>query len=101
MLIRPVLMYGCEVWSYSAKYNINSLQICQNKVLRLIGNYPKSFPVDQIHEQLGVEYVRTFIDKQTQGLKCRCADSTNELVSTIGAVTNPKRIHKRIFQNLQ
>lgn len=100
MLIRPVMMYGCEVWSYTSKSNIKSLQICQNKTLRLIGNFAKSFPVDHIHRELGVEYVSAFLDKQSQGLKLRCTDSTNELVKKIGIVTNVKRIHKRLFQNL-
>ncbi|GFV65839.1 hypothetical protein TNCV_1255931 [Trichonephila clavipes] len=34
--MRPILSYGCPVWGYAAKTNINILDTLQNSTIRMI-----------------------------------------------------------------
>ncbi|GFV24724.1 probable RNA-directed DNA polymerase from transposon X-element [Trichonephila clavipes] len=36
-VMRPILAYGCPVWGYAAKTNINILDTLQNSTIRMIG----------------------------------------------------------------
>ncbi|GFX01419.1 retrovirus-related Pol polyprotein from transposon TNT 1-94 [Trichonephila clavipes] len=35
-VLRPIMSYGCSVWGYAAKTNINILDVAQNTVIRMI-----------------------------------------------------------------
>ncbi|GFX19381.1 hypothetical protein TNCV_3015201 [Trichonephila clavipes] len=35
-VLRPILSYGSPVWGYAAKSNSKTLEICQNKTIRMI-----------------------------------------------------------------
>ncbi|GFV85320.1 putative RNA-directed DNA polymerase from transposon X-element [Trichonephila clavipes] len=35
-VLRPILSYGSPVWGYAAKSNLKTLEICQNKTIRMI-----------------------------------------------------------------
>ncbi|GFX18799.1 RNA-directed DNA polymerase from mobile element jockey [Trichonephila clavipes] len=35
-VLRPILSYGCPVWGYAAKTNINILDVAQNTLIRMI-----------------------------------------------------------------
>ncbi|GFV85292.1 probable RNA-directed DNA polymerase from transposon X-element [Trichonephila clavipes] len=39
-VMRPILAYGCPVWGYAAKTNINILDTLQNSTIRMIGGNP-------------------------------------------------------------
>jgi hypothetical protein len=48
-LIRSVMIYACPAWESPAECQLFTLQRLQNKVLRTIGNFPKSISVRDIH----------------------------------------------------
>ncbi|GFV62654.1 probable RNA-directed DNA polymerase from transposon BS [Trichonephila clavipes] len=35
-VLRPIISYGCPVWGYAAKTNINILEVAQNSIIRTI-----------------------------------------------------------------
>ncbi|GFV98866.1 hypothetical protein TNCV_2913831 [Trichonephila clavipes] len=39
--MRPILAYGCPVWGYAAKTNINILDTLQNSTIRMIEDFGK------------------------------------------------------------
>ena len=40
MILRPIIVYAAPAWCSTSNTNLNSLQVFQNKQLRLIRCYP-------------------------------------------------------------
>jgi hypothetical protein len=53
-LIRSVMTYACPTWELAADTFLLKLQHMQNKVLRIIGNFPRCTPVYDLHTALNL-----------------------------------------------
>ncbi len=53
-IIRPLLLYACPIWTNAAKYNINKIQIIQNKFLRTITQAPWFISNKQLHHEFNL-----------------------------------------------
>jgi len=102
LLIRPVLTYTAPVWSNTSSSNYRQLQILQSKCLQVIGNYPRSTPIINLHTALNLEPIHEFIYRLTEKCFYSCLAHPNPLVREIGNYTLPdlhrqyrKYIHKR------
>ncbi|GBO04999.1 RNA-directed DNA polymerase from mobile element jockey [Araneus ventricosus] len=62
-IIRPVLMYGSQVWGSTSLMNIKKLQVFQNKHLVHIVNAPWYVRRKVIHNDLKIEPISEFIIK--------------------------------------
>ena len=49
--MKPILLYGCEIWGFS---NIELLERVQLKVCKLLSNLKKSTPIVMVYGELGV-----------------------------------------------
>jgi hypothetical protein len=56
-LIRSVMAYACPAWEFAAESHLLKLQRLQNKVLRTIGNFPRSTSVRGMHVCLKCSFV--------------------------------------------
>lgn len=57
-IFNPILMYGSPVWGRCAQTHIKKLQICQNKLLKLIMNLPYYTNTKYLHIKAGVQKVQ-------------------------------------------
>jgi len=57
-ILKPVWMYGLQLWGCTKKTNINIIQSYQNKVLRGIVNAPWYIRNEDLHRDLHIRLVR-------------------------------------------
>lgn len=60
-IIRPIMTYACVIWSTAAKTHKRKMQVFQNKVIRIICNAPWYVRNDQLHEELALPTIDSFI----------------------------------------
>jgi hypothetical protein len=60
-LIRSVMTYACPAWEVAAECHFLKLERLQNKVLRTIGNFPRSTSVRDMHVAFQIPYVYDYI----------------------------------------
>jgi hypothetical protein len=56
-LIRSVMTYACRTWELVADIYLFKLQRLQNKVLHIIGKFPRCTPVRDLHTAFNLPYV--------------------------------------------
>ncbi|XP_039297911.1 uncharacterized protein LOC111054701 [Nilaparvata lugens] len=62
-ILKPIWMYGIQLWGCASKSNVDVIQRFQNKVLRNIVDAPRFSRNADIHRDLGVEFVATEIGR--------------------------------------
>lgn len=95
-LLRPLLLYGCEVWGNTSSTNIRKLQTFQNKVLRIAVNAPWFIRNNQLHNELLVPPVYSFIKKITKNFLTNIPNCESAVNYNIGK----RNIHKRLKRQL-
>ncbi|GFS43000.1 hypothetical protein TNIN_267351 [Trichonephila inaurata madagascariensis] len=53
--LQPILTYACQIWGCAASYNINKLQVLQNRALRIILNYPYYIARKYLHRDARIQ----------------------------------------------
>lgn len=92
-IIRPAIMYGCEIWGSAAQTNLAQIQTTQNKVLRVITDAPFYVRNSILHADLQIEPIKTEVIDRARKLYERAAVSTNPQVSNLGR-QNPLQVRK-------
>lgn len=82
-IFRPILTYGCPVWGNCAKQHLTKLQICQNKILKIIYHLPKYFSTERLHERDNIEMISDFIQKLHQKYTVRLQSTENPLINEL------------------
>ncbi|GFV26960.1 RNA-directed DNA polymerase from mobile element jockey [Trichonephila clavipes] len=62
-VMRPILSYGCPVWGYAAKTNINILDTLQNSTIRMIVKASRYMRNDDIRKALKIKSFKFYIQK--------------------------------------
>ena len=83
-IIRPVLTYACPVYCNCANRHLNKIQICQNKILRMILDSPLYTTNLEIHSLAKIPTIREFISKLTDNFYSRVTNHENPYVSNLG-----------------
>lgn len=65
-LIRPCLTYACPAWNTTCPTNHKSLQVIQNKALKIAYNTPFRTNLHRLHEQINLDLLFNFILKLTR-----------------------------------
>lgn len=86
-LIRPIITYAAPVWSSMSKSNYKSLQVIQNKCLKIAGNYPNFYSTSVIHKEMKVEYLSDFTKKIGHKFFLWCTAHENPFIQNIGNYT--------------
>jgi hypothetical protein len=86
-VIRSTLTYGAPVWCSTSATNIQTLQIVQNKCLRVLLASPKNIPISLLHSTLGVELIRTYVHRLATTFYEQCKHHPNQLICDIGQYT--------------
>ncbi|GFX97622.1 RNA-directed DNA polymerase from mobile element jockey [Trichonephila clavipes] len=62
-VMRPILSYGCPVWGYAAKTNINILDTLQNSTIRMIVKASRYMRNDDIRKAIKIKSFKFYIQK--------------------------------------
>ena len=82
-IFRPVLSYASPLIHQIAATNRKSLQIVQNKILKLMLNLPMRTATNEIHELTGIERLDTFMDRLAQRFTLRSQTIDNPLIADL------------------
>lgn len=82
-IFQPVLTYASPVWADCANTHIKKLQICQNKVLKLILNLPWHYSTARLHERANTNTILCLIHKLKYNFLIKCSLSESELIRNI------------------
>lgn len=95
-VLKPVWIYGCQLWGCASKSNINKIQTFQNKVLRNIVGAPWYARNSDIHRDLGIKTVLEEIKNFAQKHETRLHEHVNveaiQLLDNTELVRRLKRI---------
>jgi hypothetical protein len=57
------MTYAPPAWEFVANTHLPKLQRLQNKVLLIIGNFPRHTPVRELHKAFNIPYIYNYITK--------------------------------------
>jgi hypothetical protein len=77
------MSYASPTWGYAAKTHINKLQTFQNKVLRIITKLPRVTPVATLHEQMGMQLIRSHFKSLARALYQKFGISENSQIQEL------------------
>ena len=98
-LVRPNITYGCSAWCYISQSTYNSLQVIQNKFLRIIGNYRRYTFIKIIHDEFNIQFIKEYILNTAKKFYQNKSVKNNLIMSDIN-YSEKQYKHKRIKHNL-
>lgn len=99
-ILRPLLMYGCEVWGAASCTKRKKLQTFQNKVLRIAVDAPWYIRNSQLHRELQVETIDDFIKKRYMKFHSQLSAVKGAVAFNIGTPTSSRRLKPRLMQDI-
>ena len=62
-VLKPILLYGSQIWSLVAYFNLQIIEANQNKALKSISKFPWYIKNDTIHRDLKINPIMSSIRK--------------------------------------
>jgi hypothetical protein len=81
-ILKPIWMYGIQLWGTTSNSNIANLESFQSKVLRLIVNAPWYVPNSVIHKDLRIPSVKEEFSLFSSHCAVCLHEHPNELIAT-------------------
>lgn len=101
-LIRPLIMYSSQVWGATlSKNKLHKIQTIQNKILRMAVNAPWFVRNSQLHRELKIETVETYIKQSTKRFLEKLQHVPGAVTFQIGQPTVNRRLKPRLPQDIQ
>ena len=82
-VFQAIALYACPVWGFCAKTHINRIQICQNKLLKMVMRLPWHYSTRRLHNLCNVEYILNRIHFITDKFQAHCNSSSNNYISSL------------------
>lgn len=82
-IFQSILLYASPVWSNCAQCHINSLQLMQNKCLKLMLRLPIQFSTSKLHDLASIPLVKNQIAKNFENFNNKCRFSLNPLIQQL------------------
>ena len=83
VIFQSIILYACPVWGVCAKFHIKKLQICQNKLLKMMLNLPWHFSTKDLHNQTNIKLINDKICSITERFKLYSSLWSNPLISSL------------------
>lgn len=99
-IIRPSLTYACPIWCNASASNIKKIQTIQNKFLRRILKAEWFISNKQIHKELQIESIKTFIITQSSNFFNSLPKFPAHQHFDLGQNYNLKRIRSRFPKDI-
>lgn len=82
-VLRPIMAYGCPIWSSAAVTHVGKLSVLQNKILKTIHGLPRRTPTTFLESITGVVPFTKFIEALNTKFFDNCAYSYFEQIRLI------------------
>lgn len=79
-IFRPMMLYGAPAWSSCAATHRKSLQVTQNKLLKIIYDKPFHYSTRKLHDETKIKPISETIDETTRKFKEKLHNSENPLI---------------------
>ena len=103
-ILRPVVMYAAPVWCATAPTNIKSLQVFQNKCLRLAFNRDRYERISNLHNDAQLPLISEYIREISQAFYTNKIKNDNKILDNVVSIRHddkPFRIKHRLpYQRL-
>lgn len=93
-ILKPIWLYGIQIWGTASKSNILVIQRAQNSILRTIANAPWFTRNTEIHEYLEIPTVIEEINKYNTKYRDRLLRHPNQLAHSLLTVERIKRLKR-------
>jgi hypothetical protein len=80
-IIKPIWVYGIEVWGCASKSNISIIQRRQSKILRIITNAPWYVNNQTLHTNLNIPYINDVIKERSTTHNNKLASHSNDCLN--------------------
>ena len=96
MVLRPAMTYACQVWGAAAKSHLYTLQVLQNRYLRIATAADWYIPNDNIHKDISFPTLTEYILQLSHNFYARLPTSFNQLIRGLGEYDiDPGETYKR------
>ena len=95
IVLKPVWMYGIELWGCASKSNITVIQQYQSKLLRSITNAPWYVSNHTLHCDLHIPYVHTVFRERTATHRTALDSHPNPLMEPLVHPPNNRSLKRR------
>ena len=92
-ILKPIWLYGCQIWGTASESNSSKSQRAQSKILRGISNAPWYITNERLHIDLDVPSIREVISNQFIKHRRKLENHTN--ISAIVLLDNSETIRRR------
>lgn len=82
-IFHAILFYAAPVWYEASDCHLKRLQICQNKILKIIYDLPRDFSTRTLHEMSNVKLVKERLNLISENFKFRCQNSTHVHIQSL------------------
>jgi hypothetical protein len=89
------MTYACPTWDFAAVTHLMKLQRLQNKVLRIIGNFPRRKPIRKL-KAFSIPYIYDYITKLSRQQTEVIQNHENVNVRNIGQGEARHRKYKKL-----
>ena len=93
-ILKPIWTYGIPLWGTASNYNIEILQIFQNKFLWSIVNAPRHVPNTILHTDLQIPTVKAEITNFSTKYRGKLITHPNELIPAPLEEEEPRRLKR-------
>lgn len=100
MILKPIWMYGAQLWGSACDSNLNIIQRLQNGILRTISNAPWFITNTEIHEALSIRTVKEELKLTGNKYKTRLENHPNDLATALATISKPKRLKHHNIRKL-
>lgn len=100
MILKPVWMYGIQLWGSACNSSITIIQRLQNGILRTLSNAPWFLTNSEIHEALDIKTVKEEIQQTSITYRNRLDNHPNDLAAELRNINYSKRLKRYDIQRL-
>lgn len=79
-IFQPIALYACPVWGVCAKSHIYKLQVCQNKILKMMLNLPRHFSTKRLHDISNTNLISQRIAVISNKFASSCSSNENNYI---------------------
>jgi hypothetical protein len=94
-VLKPVWMYGIELWGCASNSSIEIIQRYQSKILRIMTNAPWYVTNHTLHSDLHIPYVRDVFQERIAIHRTAIASHPNPLMASLLHLPTTRRLRRR------
>ena len=94
-IIKPIWMYGIQLWGTACATNIDIIQRFQSKTLRVITGAPWYMRNENIHRDLNIPTIKEEIEIAAKKYLTKLRNHPNPLANTLAHATSQTRLRRR------